>query len=210
MCYNNKNIYLYITMADTGLPQNNPWLDYETQPTALVVQGAQERKTWLPNYIQTQVDDIMQESKERKENELKIQAVFNALENRYTDFDRTKFNIKVSWLTQEDLDYLGYWVFLLYSKDWKLLSYIKDNWETILDMTTFDPYWDNTLAENIDKYMWFIIWVWEDWKWFIQRWNWKWEETRAWKKYKKDKIEIFKQWDTKFDRYIIWMFVLKE
>ena len=197
-------------MADTGLPLQNPWLEQLSQPKAEIVQIAPKLKSNFPDHIQTQVDDIMQESRENKEKELKIQAVFQALESRYPDFDKAKFRVEISGLTQEDLDYLWYWVFLLYSKDWKLLSYINDNWETILDMSTFDPYWDNTLAKNIDKYMWFIIWIWGDWKWFIQRWNWKWQETRAWKKYKKYKIEIFKQWDTKFDRYIIWMFVLKE
>jgi hypothetical protein len=48
----------------------------------------------------------MQESRENKEKELKIQAVFQVLESRYPDFERSKFKIEISGLGQEDLNYL--------------------------------------------------------------------------------------------------------
>ncbi len=197
-------------MADTGLPPQSPWLDYDAQAKFELVQAASEVKSTLPNHIQTQVKWIMQESREKKEKELKIQEVFQALENKYPDFDRSKFKIEISGLSQEDLDYLWYEVFLLYSKDWKLLSYIKDNWETILDMTTFEPYWDNTLAKNIDKYMWFFIWIWEDWKWYVKFWKWRWHETEAWKKSKNKEEALYIEWSKDFDSYIFSKYVLKE
>jgi hypothetical protein len=76
-------------------------------------------------------------------------------------------------------------------------------------MTTFNPYLDS-FEKSMLNYIWIEIWKWEDWKWYIKDWNWKWQETRSWKKYKKNKTEILKEWDTGFDRYIISKYVLKE
>ena len=146
-----------------------------------------------PKNIQNQVNQVMQESKEKKEIELKIQSVFQALEEKFWgQFDRTKFSITISWLLERDLNYLWYGVFLLHSKDGKLLSYIKDNWDTIIDMTNFNPYLDS-FEKNMMNHIWITMWIWEDWKWFLNYESW-----------------ITKEWEEEFDRYIISKYVLKK
>jgi len=69
-------------MADLGNPSHIPSFK-ETQPTIEVVQSASERKTGLPEYIQKQVDEVINQTQEKKEAELKINAVFQALEEKY-------------------------------------------------------------------------------------------------------------------------------
>ena len=179
-------------MEDIGVPAQNPWLYQETQSKIEIIKPAPKIKSNIPEYIQIQADEIINWTREEKEIELKIQSVFKALENKYKDFDRTKFDIKISWLKQSEIDYIWYWIFLLYSKDWKLLSYIKDNWKTLLDMTKFNPYMDS-FEENMMKYLWIEIWIWQDWKWFLN-----------------DEYWITKEWAEEFDRYIISKYVLKK
>jgi hypothetical protein len=50
----------------------------------------------LPEYIQNQANEIINQTKEKKEITLKIESVFEALENRYPNFDRAKFKIEIS------------------------------------------------------------------------------------------------------------------
>ena len=180
-------------MPDTGLPPQNPWQDYEPQPKVEVIQDTSKLQSNIPEHIQVQVDEVMQESRERKEKELKVESVFQALEEKFwNQFDRSKFSITISWLWERDLNYLWYWVFLLHSKDWKLLSYIKDNWDTIIDMTNFNPYLDS-FEKNMMNHIWITMWIWEDWKWFLNDESW-----------------ITKEGEEEFDRYIISKYVLKK
>lgn len=179
-------------MADIGLPTKIPWLPYETtQPKTEIVKPAPKIKSKLPEYIQNQADEIINQSKEKKEIELKVESVFEALENRYSNFDRTKFKIEISWLKKSEISYLWYWVFLLYAKKWELLSYIKDSWETLLDMTKFNPYKDS-FEKSMMNHIWINIWKWKDWKWFLN-----------------DEYWTTKEWEEEFDRYIISKYVLK-
>ena len=175
------------------MPPYNPDTKELTKPKVEIVQTVSKIKSPLPEHIQKQVDNITKQTNEQKETQLKIEVVFQALENKYPDFDRTKFKIQISWLNKKDLNYLWYWVFLLYSKESKLLSYIKDNWETILDMTNFEPYMDS-FEENMMKHIGIEIWIWKDWKWYKR-------SKKHW---------IIKEWSLKFDRYIISKYVLKE
>ncbi len=118
--------------------------------------------------------------------DVKIESVFKALETQNPDFDRTKFHIEISWINQDDIGYFWFSAFLLYSKEWKLLSYINEKWEILLDMNTFNPYMDS-FEENMMKHIWIEIGIWEDWKWYR----------------KSKKRWIVKEWSPQFDRYII-------
>jgi hypothetical protein len=75
------------------MPPNNPSFEI-SQPKVKIVQSTPKLKTNLPDYVQTQVDNMIQETREKKEKELKIESIFQALENKYNGFDRTKFDIK--------------------------------------------------------------------------------------------------------------------
>jgi len=134
------------------------------------------KKNWVPEYLQDQVQDILKETREKKKVELKIEQIYTALENKDPEFDRTNFIIKDAMLWE------WYDTYCLYSKQWKLLSYINSNWETILDMESFKPFKD-----SLDKA--FKNWVWidyikkDDWKWYLLLTiNWKIKEYVEWSK----------------------------
>ena len=158
-------------MAELWAPSHSPYNPSfeDNQPKIEIVQPAQKRKTWLPENIQRQVDNITQKIKERKEEELKIESVFQALEQRFwAKFDRKQFDISISNLTQEEIDYLWYEVFLLSKKWWFELSYINEKWKIIVDLTKIDINSFKNLL--LWKNWWWNLWKYESWQLFY-RWE---------------------------------------
>jgi len=146
-------------MSDIWIQTQNLLEQIEKPTSNISINNESNKKdTWIPEYLQNQVQDILQETRDKKELELKIEQIYIALENMYPDFNRTNFIIKDSMIWEE------YDTYCLYSKKWQLLSYIKSNWETILDMKKFKPFKD-----SLDRA--FKNWVWID---YIKKSNWKW------------------------------------
>jgi len=122
-------------MVELGTPPHNPIFE-ETWPKVEVVQDAPEIKSPLPKHIQAQINNALTESQEQREELLKIEAVFQALEAKYwKNFDRSKFSIKVAPLLREEIDYLWYELFILINNKWVEIAYINEDWETVIDLT---------------------------------------------------------------------------
>jgi hypothetical protein len=160
-------------MADIGLAPQNPWLAHETtQPKTEIVKPAPKIKSKLPEYIQNQADEIINQSKEKKEIELKIESVFEALENRYSNFDRTKFKIDIAPLLQEEIDYLWYELFIVSNNQGIEISFVDNTGETIIDLQSIKL--DDFKHSLTKKASWNYFIRWEDWRlsFYISE-NWK-------------------------------------
>jgi len=158
-------------MANIWTPNTIEWSEHTEKSTLHV-----SANKWIPKHLENKAQDILNETREKRL-ELKIEQIYIALENKYPKFERKNFNIKDAMLWESYDTYCLYW------KQWQLLSYIKSDWETILDMENFKPFKD-----SLDKA--FKNWVWidyikkDDWKWYLllTNNNWKTNEYVEWSK----------------------------
>jgi len=129
-----------------------------------------EKIDWRPASLEEYLVKISNSTKEQLEEAKKIQYVFNRLREKYWDnFNQKDFIIEPFWFDKETIQEANFDLFILKDKKtWKIIAFINQEWKTLLDMTTFNPY-PTKEAKIANDRLWFAYKQDENWKWiYIQ------------------------------------------